>query len=466
MLLASILLAATALLVFVVHRTTSGEFVDVQREESQIDLHSNRVNTAVSVLEVAYSASGAAGLVAASHLTGDGSLVTKIPFVVLSPGLEVLATTESPLMNAAVSRSNDGGLTLVVKESPNGEVLDIEISTSSPRKLYDHYGELFGELIVLPESIKEESGVAFSYRVWANAAPWLLTVLTGAVLLTVLVLHRALEPIVDLTRAAATLKDGEFPEALEIRGGSTEFDELISTFNSASSALARTDDIRRQLISDIAHELRTPVTNIKGQLEAMKAGLVKADEEFTDTLKAETRLLERLVKDFQEIAVSDAGQLRLTLQLLPLRETVDNMLRPMAQQAGAMLDNTIAQEIVIVADEERVRQILTNLFDNSRREQHGCLKILVSAEKVGAMVQLRFEDNGPGIAPVDQPHVFERFFRADKSRNRSTGGAGLGLAIIKGLVTAMGGDISCTRATIGGAAFVVSLPAANQSAEN
>ena len=301
-----------------------------------------------------------------------------------------MATTEPPFEKSKVERIEEGGLRITSNQRVDGRAYDIKLTSLSPRPLHSASGELFGELILLPEPIDQKRGNEFALSIWKDAAPWLLAVLLLAATSTAWVMRHALRPIDCLTRAVSQLKEGEFPEEVELKGGGTEFDKLIATFNGATQALSQTDRIRRQLISDIAHELRTPVTNIKGQLEAVQQGLIEPDTDFRETLQAETRLLERLVQDFQEIAISDAGQLRLTLQPLPLRETVDNIVGAMALQANAELINKIPEHFTIIADEERLRQILTNLFDNARREKPHGLRIEISAVIVDSQIAMRF----------------------------------------------------------------------------
>lgn len=456
-LVGGIIILSAIVLAIIVHRATSAEFVTVMREELPQASDPEEQERVADVLEAAYSRAGIRGIDSIVRLPADDSSIRELPFVVVGQDLQVIATTEPQLENAIVTRMSDGGLQLLVERRIDGEYFDIELAVQSPRQLLAASGELFGELILLPEPVDEETGGDFAVRVWKDAAPWLAAVLAFAVIATICVLRRALRPIDSLTQAACELGDGEFPGKLETNSGSAEFDKLIGTFNSATEALAKTDEIRRRLISDIAHELRTPVTNIRGQLEAVQGHLIEPDDDFRTTLQQETRLLERLVQDFQEIAISDAGQLRLTLQTLPLRETVDNILAPMVQRAAATLRNIIPPAYKVVVDEERLGQVLSNLFDNAWREMPVALEITTSARISEEHVVMCFEDNGPGVAESDRQHIFDRFYRAERSRNRATGGAGLGLTIVKGLVEAMGGTIRYETGTAGGAAFLVTL---------
>jgi two-component system sensor histidine kinase BaeS len=178
-------------------------------------------------------------------------------------------------------------------------------------------------------------------------------------------------------------------------------------------------------------------------------------------MHAETELLQRLIDDFQELAVSDAGQLQINAQSLSLRETLTNILVPLTQPIAATFKMQVPDSLVILADEQRIRQVLGNLVENAARHQPTELVISVVATRSGDRVVIRFTDNGPGIAKVDQPHIFERFYRAEKSRNRASGGSGLGLPIVQAIMEAMGGSIRFVDSPgqASGAEFELSFPA-------
>jgi two-component system sensor histidine kinase BaeS len=243
--------------------------------------------------------------------------------------------------------------------------------------------------------------------------------------------------------------------------GPPEFAELGRAFESAAHAIAGTERLRRQVIADVGHELRTPVTNLRAQLEAMQQGLVPADADALQALLVETRLLQRLVEDFEELTLADAGRVKLHLQVLPLRETLADILAPLADAAGARWRVDGPRDRWVTADEERLRQIVANLIENAARHRPVDLQVDVVVHGIDARTaSFLFRDNGPGVAAADIPHVFERFYRADRSRSRTTGGSGLGLAITRGLVEAMGGTIRYDGHPGAGAAFVVTLPRA------
>ena len=455
----TIIIVATILLAYIVHRATGQQFVDIQENIPLQEPDAALQKVLADAAQAAIRESGFSRLTV-ERVYAWPALDGRTPqFVVVNSNLDVVLATDLVFESADVSEVESGGLLFDVAANVNGERIGLELVTADPAILTTPSGEMAARLVMLPELVDERAGREFATSIWLSAAPLLLAVVAAAVLLSVLVLRRALRPIDALTSAASQLSEGGMPGRLTVDGGSAEFQNLVATFNAATDAIANTEQLRRQFLSDIAHELRTPVTNIKGQLEAVDAGLVEFDAALLATLRAETSLLETLMSDFQELAMSDAGQLHLSPQWLPLAESVANILCPVTEAAGAALLIAVPESIEVCADEERLRQVLINLFNNAQCERPDGLMIAVRAKLQVNLVEIVFEDNGPGIAPAHQPHVFDRLYRADKSRSRTTGGAGLGLAIVRNLIDAMDGKIEYCKSEVGGAGFRIVLPA-------
>jgi two-component system OmpR family sensor kinase/two-component system sensor histidine kinase BaeS len=222
------------------------------------------------------------------------------------------------------------------------------------------------------------------------------------------------------------------------------------------------ETLRRNMISDIAHELNTPLTVMQGNLRAMLDEVYPLDRSEIATLYDETRLLGRMVGDLRELALADAGQLPLNLQPMNVGELVQNAAANFATAADAQSVRVATQIPANLAqanaDPDRVAQVLRNLLANALRHTPSGGSITVGAQPQADGVRLYVQDTGEGISPEDLPHVFERLYRADKSRTRATGGTGLGLAIAKAWVEAMGGAIGVASEPGAGSTFWFTLP--------
>jgi two-component system OmpR family sensor kinase/two-component system sensor histidine kinase BaeS len=218
-------------------------------------------------------------------------------------------------------------------------------------------------------------------------------------------------------------------------------------------------------MADVAHELRTPLTVLQGNLRAMLDGVYPLERGEIATLYDETRLLNRLVDDLRELALAEAGQLKLNIQpidLAPLIESTVTNFMPIAEERDLTLRTEIDRAVEAYADPDRVAQVLRNLIANAlwHTPSHGT--ITVEAQLIDRGVRISVTDTGEGIAPEDVPHVFDRFYRAERSRSRHNGGSGLGLAIAKSLVEAMGGQIGVESELGSGSRFWFTLPPAAQ----
>ncbi len=256
--------------------------------------------------------------------------------------------------------------------------------------------------------------------------------------------RRISRPLSELTETTASIAEGEYGEKVIVRGG-REIEELGRAFNTLSEKLEKNEKLRKNMVADIAHELRTPLTTLRGDFEAVKDGLLEPDSAVLDNLLGDIQVLTRLVEDLQQLSLAEAGQLKLELTRLEAKTVVDDVTSRFENEiAGKQISLNIETEpglMPIRADRLRISQVLGNLIKNSLTHTPEGGSITVSAVQSGREVIFSVADTGPGIAPDELPHIFERFYRADKSRVRTSGGSGLGLTIARTLVTAHGGRI-------------------------
>jgi two-component system sensor histidine kinase BaeS len=286
-----------------------------------------------------------------------------------------------------------------------------------------------------------------------------------AVVLTVIVGRRMLAPIGTITRAARRRSEGGGFEPVPVRG-SDELAELAGAFNAMASAVEQQDRLRRAMAADVAHELRTPLSNIRGYLEALQEGVAQPTPDVLASIHEEAMHLQHLIDDLQVLSLAEAGELPIDRQAADLGDVVAQSVaahRPAADTAGVTLEVRAAGSAPVEIDRARIRQVVANLVDNAIRHTPagGTVSVLTRFEEGRAVLDVA--DTGPGIPPEHRPHVFDRLYRADPSRSRDTGGTGLGLSIARELVRAHGGDISVDEAPGGGARFTIWLPAAPSS---
>ncbi|MFF0744899.1 sensor histidine kinase [Streptomyces sp. NPDC004111] len=303
----------------------------------------------------------------------------------------------------------------------------------------------------------------------AGTAALVLALTVGA---SVLAGVRLVRPLQALTSAAQRMRDGADTTPVRV-GADNEIGRLAATFNDMSAHRSRLEAQRKAMVSDVAHELRTPLSNIRGWLEAVQDGVADADPALIASLHEEAVQLQHIVGDLQDLAQADAGALRLHREPVRVAELLAQVAaahQTHAETAGVALtvgapprDRPLPG---LHADPVRLRQAVGNLVSNAVRHTPagGRVSLRARGTASGDAVLVEVADTGVGIAPEDLPHVFDRFWRAEKSRSRRTGGSGLGLAIVRKLTEAHGGTAYATSTLGLGSVFTLRLPSASPPA--
>ena len=269
-------------------------------------------------------------------------------------------------------------------------------------------------------------------------------------------------PLDRLKEATTKVQQKDFSVRVPTATGSDEVQALSNAFNDMAGQLEKAESLRKNLLSDVAHELRNPLHVIKGNIEAMIDGVFPRSDEELNRLLGQTELLTTLVGDLHELALAEANQLTLERQPTEVAKLLDEIVQGFqAAAAGKEIKLELALHgklPTLELDRARMRQVFSNLLSNAIRYTPAQGKVSVAAEMIGTELLISVVDSGEGIEPENLPYIFDRFYRTDKARTREKGGTGLGLAIVKALVEAHGGSVSVSSEGVGtGTKFVVRL---------
>jgi signal transduction histidine kinase len=290
-----------------------------------------------------------------------------------------------------------------------------------------------------------------------------------ASILGLLLARSVSRPLENLDLAAANVSAGDLDQQVPIKGNIRELENLGLSFNSMTESLRKSTKAKNDFIADVTHELRTPLTVIRGTVETLEDGAIDdtaGRPALLSSMNRETNRLIQLVNQLLLLTRSDAGALSLDREPVELEELAKErlvLMESLAMQKGVNLLVSSAEEGTCLANADRARiaQVLDNLLDNALRYAPARSTINIQLEHLGQWVQCSVSDAGLGIPAQDLPHIFERFYRAEKSRDRTSGGAGLGLAIARSLVEAHGGRIEAHSEQGRGTRLVFQLPAAD-----
>jgi two-component system sensor histidine kinase BaeS len=299
----------------------------------------------------------------------------------------------------------------------------------------------------------------------ANLIGTPMIVAAGAVTLlallgTAFIARRVSRPIRSLTAASRRLTDGDFDARVEV-DGDDELGRLSYSFNRMAEAIQHAEEDQRRLVASVAHELRTPLSNLRGYLEALQDGVVRPSPELFGSLYEEVLLQRRILDDLQDLALAEAGSLAYRREPTDLAELVGMSARAhfaVAEAEGVELNAYASAALPVDVDQDRIRQVLGNLITNGIRYTPKGGKLTLYSYASGGHAVVEVTDTGRGIADADLPHVFKRFWRADAARDRASGGSGLGLTIARQITVDHQGQLRVTSRLGEGTTFTLSLP--------
>ncbi len=271
-------------------------------------------------------------------------------------------------------------------------------------------------------------------------------------------------PLRKLATAVGQIEKGDFDHRVAVNSGD-EVGQLAGAINRMNQALNQNNRLRQRLLADVAHELKTPLAVIQGNLEGMLEGVIELNQKQLHSLYDETLHLNRLIRDLRDLSLAEAGQLFLEKRPTDINQIIIkavHMLAPLAEEKAILLSHSLQSIPEIQVDAARTNQILYNLLTNALRYtgEQGRVAVSTAVARQGKQAYIKIEvaDNGSGISAEDLPFIFHHFYRSDQSRDRKSGGSGIGLAIVKQLVELQGGTIEVTSQLGKGSTFAVFLP--------
>lgn len=291
---------------------------------------------------------------------------------------------------------------------------------------------------------------------------WIIVALSSllAAAVTFFLARGLLAPVKRLVEGTHRLAAGDFTTRVT-PGHDDELGRLAQDFNQLASTLEKNQQMRRAYMADISHELRTPLAILHGELEAMQDGVRPFTPESLTSLQMEVSTLTKLVNDLHQLSLSDEGALayqKHSLDMITLLEVAAGVVRTRFAERGIHLRLELPEQALIFGDSDRLMQLFNNLLENSLRYTDSGGELLIQGQCSDNTLILRFADSAPGVNDEQLAHLFNRFYRAEGSRNRASGGSGLGLSICQNIVTAHGGTLQASHSPLGGVMITVALP--------
>lgn len=386
--------------------------------------------------------------------------------LLIGASAELHAVDASPAFRSRISESDLTGVSLRLA------LLDADrrlvagnpdvVGADAPMRPIVVNGATVGWLAVLPfQRVTAGAGAHLQDRqlvsTWIIGAGAVLFAALVAVLLT----HRLLGPVKHITAATHRLAAGDYATRLAV-SSPDEIGRLSDDFNRLALALEKNEQMRRAFMADVSHELRTPLAVLRGELEAVEDGVRTLTPDIIKSLQGEVATLGKLVNDLYELSLADIGALTYRMADVDVAELLRLRLRGFQDRLNerriTLESDVPREELIVSGDETRIQQLFSNLVENSIRYTNAGGRFRVSCRGEREWVVIDLQDSEPGVPPELVPRLFDRFYRVDGSRNRESGGAGLGLAICKSIVDAHRGTITARGSPLGGLWVSVALP--------
>ena len=309
----------------------------------------------------------------------------------------------------------------------------------------DYFMVLMDKYMVSPtETHKAFLTAVHRYLLWASLVALLL-----AFLLSYLLTRRVLRPLSQMITASHQISAGDFSARIDANPND-EIGELGTAFNRMGDSLEQLERLRKTMVADVAHELRTPLTNLRGYLEGLSDGVIPPDKRTLDMLQQENLRLVSLVEDLSQLAKADAARAYLKRETVDLQGCINEILtlyRMNFEEKSISITTCLEENLIVQADRDKLLQAIRNLVENCWKYTPAGGTVTISCADVVNGIRADFINSGPGIPEKDIAFIFERFFRAEPSRSRDAGGAGIGLSIVKQLIEAHGGKVGAGSAS-------------------
>jgi signal transduction histidine kinase len=330
-----------------------------------------------------------------------------------------------------------------------------------PSLYHHHIHEALG---YVPPTVMHHLDRAFGEALALSLGVGIAAALITAAIVSVFLSSRIVRPVHALAAAAGRVSSGDYNARVKADGGNDELAVLARSFNDMAGSLASTEQRRRRLLSDVAHELRTPLATIDAYLEGLSDGVVAPDDETWTILRHESARLNRLSEDITRVSRAEEHQLALHLEHVPPQQLIDaatSAAAPAFAAKGVQLQAAGGDAPDVAVDRDRIGEILANLLENAVRHTPAGGRVTVSARADGDDALITVADTGEGFGADEVERIFERFYRVDPSRSRDRGGSGIGLTISRALAEAQAGTLSAESEGPGrGSRFLLRLPRA------